>query len=248
MPQHASSVIANKGKAGYVDGSFWRNIGVGERQLASDDEDDDDADQDGEEQMVAELSAANTSDPLTDMLLGDQQAPLDRHRPIPKNAMLMWKTYAERVEPIIRILHIPSTRPAMEQLSQNPQFATPHDDCLAFSIYHFAVFSMTETECLEKLGQPRGKLLSTYHLATRQALVAASFLKTTNLVVLQALILFLLASRYTYDAQTYWILTGVAFRPGQRIGVHRDGTKLGLSPFDTEMRRRIFTLSCLSMA
>lgn len=37
-----------------------------------------------------------------------------------------------------------------------------------------------------------------------------------------------------------WIHCGTAIRLGQRIGLHRDGSSLGLSPFETEMRRRLW--------
>lgn len=42
------------------------------------------------------------------------------------------------------------------------------------------------------------------------------------------------------DPQTIWSLSGVALRIAQRIGIHRDGSEYGLSPFDVEMRRRIW--------
>jgi hypothetical protein len=35
-------------------------------------------------------------------------------------------------------------------------------------------------------------------------------------------------------------MTGVAVRLGQTMGLHRDGITLGLSPFETEMRRRLW--------
>jgi hypothetical protein len=43
-----------------------------------------------------------------------------------------------------------------------------------------------------------------------------------------------------YDARVVWILSGVSQRIGQRIGLHRDGEKLGLPPFETEIRRRLW--------
>lgn len=230
------AVIADEGKARYVDGSFWRNIGVGDEQLGSDGEDEDA----GEENEVAtHMAAVSLSDPLTDALIGPRQT-LEHYHPTVAAATAMWNTYAENIEPITKILHVPSTASILEKVARSPQHARRRDECLAFAVYHFAVFSMTEEECLEKLGQPRSELLPTYHFAARQSLANASFLRTTELAVLQAYVLFLLPSRYTYDAHTYWILTGTAFRIGQRMGLQRDGTKLGLAPFDTEMRRRLF--------
>lgn len=49
-----------------------------------------------------------------------------------------------------------------------------------------------------------------------------------------------MAARKHYDAHAFWILTGSAVRIGQRLGIHRDGSSHNLSPFDTEMRRRVW--------
>lgn len=37
-----------------------------------------------------------------------------------------------------------------------------------------------------------------------------------------------------------WILNGICVRIAQKMGLHRDGELLGLSPFETEMRRRVW--------
>ena len=39
---------------------------------------------------------------------------------------------------------------------------------------------------------------------------------------------------------TQYILTGIAVRLARKMGLHRDGESLGLTPFDTEMRRRLW--------
>lgn len=46
--------------------------------------------------------------------------------------------------------------------------------------------------------------------------------------------------RHGFDAQTLWILSGVAFRIAQRAGLHRDQASESLKPFDIEMRRRLW--------
>lgn len=46
--------------------------------------------------------------------------------------------------------------------------------------------------------------------------------------------------RQDLDSRTLWNLAGVATRIAQGMGVHRDGTVLGLPPFETEMRRRLW--------
>ena len=179
------------------------------------------------------------SDPLTGALVGYQHSLLQYH-PTYTEAMLLYKTHIDNVEPICKILHIPSTTEMVDLVSQQPVMASKAEECLLFAIYHFAVFSMTEEECTKQLGQSRDTQMQRYHFATRQALVNASFLKTTEMSIMQALVLFLIPCRYFYDPHTYWILTGVAVRIAQRMGLHRDGEKLGLPPFEVQMRRRLF--------
>lgn len=49
-----------------------------------------------------------------------------------------------------------------------------------------------------------------------------------------------LSVRLVYDPHTLWALSAVAVRIAQRIGLHRDGSRLGLSIFETEIRRRVW--------
>lgn len=46
--------------------------------------------------------------------------------------------------------------------------------------------------------------------------------------------------RQKYSPHSLWILTGVAIRIGQRMGLHSDGKSLGLPIFEAEMRRRVW--------
>ena len=46
--------------------------------------------------------------------------------------------------------------------------------------------------------------------------------------------------RQNHNPHALWILTGVAIRIGQRIGLHCDGSSLGLPIFEAEMRRRVW--------
>lgn len=52
--------------------------------------------------------------------------------------------------------------------------------------------------------------------------------------------------RTRYDSQTMWLLTGLAFRSGQRLGLHREEALSELSQFDAEMRRRLWWQIALS--
>ena len=42
------------------------------------------------------------------------------------------------------------------------------------------------------------------------------------------------------STQSLWSLMGLVIRNADKLGIHRDGTFLGLSPFETEDRRRLW--------
>ena len=109
-----------------------------------------------------------------------------------------------------------------------------------FAIYSMAVLSLTEDECNEILGESRAKLLPHYVAATKAALSRARFMSSTSTVVLQALVLHILSIRDADEPRSVWSLTGLAIRVAEGMGMRLDGTLLGLSPFEAEIRRRIW--------
>ncbi|KAK5700641.1 hypothetical protein LTR97_005158 [Elasticomyces elasticus] len=221
-------LVSGEGKSRYINSGLWRSV-----------DDDDMPNLSEEEDEAPDGVKVDLIDPLTGAFLCHHQSLLDYH-PTHSHAMMLWEAHIDMVEPLCKILHIPTTRKMIEMVTQQPAIASKSEECLLFAIYHFAVYAMTEEECLMRLAQGKAALLQAYHYAARQALVNASFLKTTELSIIQALILFLLSCRYTYDPHVFWILTGVTVRIAQRMGLQRDGQALGLAPFDTQMRRRVF--------
>ncbi|OJI87603.1 hypothetical protein ASPTUDRAFT_62044 [Aspergillus tubingensis CBS 134.48] len=157
-----------------------------------------------------------------------------------EHAAQLWYAYVENVEPLCKILHVPTVVKIVDGVSKHPATASKNDECLLFAIYHFAVFSMSDDECSRGLHGSRAHLMHKYRTAVTQALVNASWLKTTSLSVLQAYTLFLISLRTQIDSHTFWILTGIGIRLAQRIGLHRDGESIGLPLFEVQMRRRLF--------
>ena len=224
-------VIDDEGKSRYVDGNFWRSIGDEDIPNLDDEREDD--------ELVLETNGVLSLDPLTAALMGSTLDLLEYH-PSYQDAQILWRAHTENVEPICKILHIPSTTKMLQTISAQPALASKTEECLLFAIYHFAVFSMDEEECVRHFGEVRNILLQRYQFAAKQALVNANFLSSTELAVLQAFILFLIPNRFSYDPHVFWVLTGTAVRLAQRIGLHRDGEKLGLPPFEVQIRRRLF--------
>ena len=62
---------------------------------------------------------------------------------------------------------------------------------------------------------------------------------SSEIMILQALVLFLSCVRRNDDARFSWTVTALVVRIAQAIGTHRDRKKFNLSPYDIEMRHRL---------
>ncbi|TID22922.1 hypothetical protein E6O75_ATG02096 [Venturia nashicola] len=160
--------------------------------------------------------------------------------PTPKHSFILWQAYQENVHLLCHMIHPPSFQHVVEEAASNVRAISRSNLALLFSIHVFAVASMSNAECEKRLNQPRVKLLTRLKIGTRQALIKAAFVRSTDLTTLTAFLNFLLCMRHGFDAQTLWVLSGVAFRIAQRIGLHHDQASDSLSPFEIEMRRRLW--------
>lgn len=125
-------LLASQGKSRYISSNLWQNLGEDEMHQMSEDEDED-------QHFVS-------TDPLTGAFVG-YQINLHQYHPTDLEAMVLWKAHTENVEPLCKILHIPSTFEMIQNVTPHPEIASKTEECLLFAIYHFAVFSMTDEEC-----------------------------------------------------------------------------------------------------
>ncbi|PTB70155.1 hypothetical protein BBK36DRAFT_1173378 [Trichoderma citrinoviride] len=148
--------------------------------------------------------------------------------------------YKDRVDPMMKILHLPTFWVAMTNALQRPLEMPKSLQSLVFAFYLATISSLKEEEAKNLFGAPLSVIVKHYRIATRQALINARFLSTSNIMTLQAFSIFTICVRKVYRCDTLYILSGVAIRLARKMGLHRDGTFLGLSPFETEMRRRLW--------
>ncbi|KAL3450331.1 fungal-specific transcription factor domain-containing protein [Aspergillus insuetus] len=158
----------------------------------------------------------------------------------------LWHIYEENVAPLIPILHKPSTKLMIDEAcirrDSTPQLAS---QALKLTICFASIVSANPGQCLSITGQERETSVRQYRAATEQALARANLISTRDIRVLQAATLFLLCLRAYGDSRSAWAGAAVVVRVAQRQGAHRDGQHLSLSPFDTEMRRRLWWHICI---
>lgn len=160
--------------------------------------------------------------------------------PSQDHILILWHIFLDNVDPMTKILHKPTFQETLIQASSDINNVSKGLEVLIFAIYTAAVTSMDSDNCNVKFGEDRKTLLARYRHATERALSRANFMATSDIQVLQAFTLYLLVTRSDYDSRTTWAMAGVASRIAQGMGLHRDGTTFGISPFDTEIRRRLW--------
>lgn len=160
--------------------------------------------------------------------------------PPPCQILTMWQLYTENVEPLVKVLHLPSMSTLIANVSDSLDNLNKTTEALMFAIYMATVTSLSPEECQNLLSEDKVIALSRYRFATEQALARAGFLNTQERIVLTAFVLFLVCVRHQDDTLVVWTLTGLAIRIALSLGIHRDGTRFGLTPFETEMRRRLW--------
>ncbi|KAM5370301.1 hypothetical protein ACJZ2D_008597 [Fusarium nematophilum] len=166
--------------------------------------------------------------------------PLASLHPPKRTAMKLWKVFIESVDACIKIIHIPTSEILVYTVLQDPSRASAEDLALCFSIYYAAAIALPPDEADHILGEERTQSLHRFKIGLEQALAQADFLENPTLTLLHAIAIYLSALRVHNSGRSVWIMNGLALRAAQSIGLHRDGKKLGLSPFESEIRRRLW--------
>lgn len=130
-----------------------------------------------------DLSLAFHSTPCTESL--------SSFHPSTGQIFRLWETFLKNVDPLVKIIHVPTVQSQLLQASVDLQNVSEPFEALMFSIYASAVTSLSNEECLELTGVLKSQLLERYHKITQRALTRAGLLGTLDVVVLQAAVLFL---------------------------------------------------------
>jgi len=165
--------------------------------------------------------------------------------PPEQQARQFWEVYKENVDPLVKVLHIPTFEMTFHQAVSKLTKVGKTLEPFLFTIYYGAVTSTTPEACLERWGEERTTMLGRYRFGIEQGLARANFLYCEDIVVLQAFVVFLVLLRRNDDARKIWTLTGLVVRIAQTLGIHRDGSHFDLQPFEIEMRRRLWWQVCI---
>ncbi|KAM0528901.1 hypothetical protein ACHAQF_002678 [Verticillium nonalfalfae] len=152
----------------------------------------------------------------------------------------LWKLFLERVNPLTKLIHVPTLEPVVIEAAMSHRSILHNAQPLLFAIYLVSVISMTSAEALAILGIKKWEAVEKLTKCLKAALTEVNFLTNCDTTIMQALVLYLISLQGRLDSHAAWIMSGVVIRLAQKMGLFRDGERLGLPPFETEMRRRLW--------
>ncbi|KAI9708859.1 MAG: hypothetical protein M1812_007879 [Candelaria pacifica] len=237
-------LAVEEGKSRYVSNSFWASLS-GEVAHIRDFLNDPFNDGDNDHTPPESDSGSHSNQHGFIFAFSSSAANLRTLHPPVDQIVAFWHLYTENVDPLTKILHRPTMQKMVNQVKSNLNDIGNGNEALLFAMYFSVITSLPPNECRNILEEEKGALLSRYRFGAEQALARASVLTTQELVTLQAFVIFLISVRRHGDTHLVWTLCGLAIRIAQSLGLHRDGSAFGLSPYETEMRRRTWWSICI---
>ena len=242
MIEEFGRLVVEEGRSRYVSNKFWTSLGeeVAEMQDILDDPTDE------EEDYPSPCSGSSSSANHQGFIFSFSSTILSLRKFHPPAAQIAthWSMFKTNVDPVMKFLHVPTMEVAVLQAARDLDHISKPMEALMFSIYFASVNSMSPNDCLVVFGVEKYATLRRYRFATEQAFARAGFLSTQELTILQAMLLFLTCVRRTDDTRYVWTMTGILIRLANALGIHRDGQQFNLSPFETELRRRLWWQIC----
>ncbi|PMD40982.1 hypothetical protein L207DRAFT_529269 [Hyaloscypha variabilis F] len=167
--------------------------------------------------------------------------PLTDSHPSTKLIYKLWEIFLNNVNPLVKIIHVPTVQRQLLEASVDLENVSRPFEALMFAIYASAITSLKNEQCIELTGFSKLQLQKQYYKIGQLALARAGIFGTTDIVVLQAAVLFVVSlSVVPIDPGELYVLLGTILRVGERIGLHRKTYPANVSAIEAQTRRRLW--------
>ena len=136
-------------------------------------------------------------DVIRDMTTGGSEAGWPDDKQTQKH---LCRIYLQYVDPIFKILHLPSVNAFLLEGKSYLDYETGHPApmALASAVCYAAASSLSEEDCLSSFEMSKEQMCDLYQKQTEEKLHDADFITTNDLTVLQAYVLFLVGVYLTH--------------------------------------------------
>lgn len=114
--------------------------------------------------------------------------------PEPQLALQLWSVYVKTVDPVLKILHIPTAQSSVISTILDPKSAGRSMISLTYAIYFAAVTSLEQIDEPVNLPMESPKLLKMYRSSLDRLLIVTDIMNRPELTALQALSIYVVSS------------------------------------------------------
>lgn len=127
---------------------------------------------------------------------GGSRASLVSLHPSAAATTILWDAFINNVDPLLKILHVPTFENEMWEATRNLQTIPSGMEALMFAIYTISVASMSTTECEKSFGIVKSVLFARFESAVKKAFVRAGVLVSTDFRLVQAIVIWLVSTTF----------------------------------------------------
>jgi hypothetical protein len=194
-PGEMGVLVSENGKSRYLDNGIWTSLRSEFRDLKEIlDETSDEESADSQGRQIHDLPPDGSQ-----LLFGSPTSLIGLRTLHPKPIVVfkLWQTYLDNINPLIKVFHAPTVQQTITEAVSNIDKVPCNAEALLFAIYCVSIESLSDEECVAITGESKDTARQRYRSGAQHALINASFLKTSDLMVLQALTLFIVSCLYT---------------------------------------------------
>lgn len=106
----------------------------------------------------------------------------------------LWKAFTESVNPLCKVVHVPTTYATLADAMINPAHMPRNLEALLFCIYALSVSTLEPAEC-DRLfnGEKQNQIIERFILGSRLAFQRAGLLRSSDTMLVQAFVLHLVS-------------------------------------------------------
>jgi hypothetical protein len=192
LESDAGVLVSKEGRSRYLENGIWTSLQSEFRNTKEilDDSSDEEA---GE--IRGSVLPSHFTPNGTEILFGSStsQTALRSLHPEPVQIFKLWQSYLENINPLVKLFHAPTVQQLISDASGDLNELPRNLEALLFGIYCIALESMADGECMSTLGISKSVARQRFRGGAQCALVNASLMKSSDMMVLQAFVLFVVS-------------------------------------------------------
>lgn len=140
-----------------------------------------------------ETASSAYTTPCQECPLPDTASDILEFYPGPELALPLWQIYVNSVDPVLKILHIPTAQSAVIATILNPKSAGRSMVALTYAIYFAAITALEDDAEEITLPLEKKDLLKRYRLPLERLLIDTDVMNSPEMTSLQALAIFVVS-------------------------------------------------------